>query len=1505
MKNYLYILFSLLFFTTKTFAQTAPTFTIKVNGKEVNSVCLGIAPTFTSTGSGSDLSWNFGDGKNGTGTSISNQYTQPGTYSVTLKDNTTGLTSTPKSITINPVPKSSFSVSTTSSCTGTLITFTGTPNSQNPITQYQWDFGNGSGITRPDQSIQFSYNSAGTYTPSLIVTDQNGCSGTSTNNQQIQIGGSDIQASFRTSDNLTYSCDNSISLVNNTNENGKAGVNYFWNFGDNTTDNNKIPNKHTYASPGVYNITLKASYGGNTGCAAGFTKTIYIGKPNISINVPNSICANAIFPLQATSNIPGFVNTPADINWKIDNGTVLNGGTTGYFNNVPGNHTIRVTNINGCPNTSSKSVNVTAAPIFHLSTVPNFGACTETIITYNTALESNNTIPVKSYNWTAGDGTPSTGEVSSSNYIHIFRTAGNYTTTVIATNTSGCSSTQQIPVAVINDCTDYGFGTAYNPIFSFTSLSCDDKYTIVIKNKITSVPIKGWRVDGVTYAAVGEQATIPLILPNPNEKNKKYTVETLYSDGSVMDTKKIGIIDEKANFKFVNTENASKYCANNRFIFNTDTSLNLENISKLTWKILNLGTQETYNVTGNSPSFIFPKPGQYSVELTIYDIRPTPCTSSIVKNIQIDGIAIDFTADSTSFCYTNPTVKLNAQIITSNADISNLYWSTGDGNNITKNGNDYTLTYAYNYMGNNNQAFYDVNLTGIDNNGCKASLKKNDFVKIYSPQVSFAKTDTLLCSSRKIIIQNTSNVPNGDYLWKVGDYTKTYQRRDQFNHTFDNIPNPSTMDVYLKVTDAGGCSKDTLVKNYIRFTKPNSSYDITNKQLLNECPPYTLIFKNLSSNTSSYKWTIMDGDSKIYTYTIEDSLHFTTLHPGKTIVKLDGLLDGCSDSHIDSFVVKGPIAFLKILDTIGCSPFTSRMAVHHNDDVNGYQWNLGDGTTIVSASADSIAHNYKNGGTYIPRVSVSGYEGCTDSLETPSSIIVAHLSPSMESFNTQDKCTFETAKFLNTTPNIAIPIKKYIWNWGHNLKEENGSRDTISHIFPDTSMYIPVSLTAVTDYCTATSDTVIVSPHFSNDLSIAGNSSFCDNDSLNLKGILSHTPDNNNRFIWYNQKDSILQNGSDSILKLPMNYSISNQIKLKIINTFGCVNTVSKDIKMLISPIITLADSLKLCNGDSATLQATADGNFSWTSSSNNIINNTTSNPIIFPKQSTYFYTTVTNLDNCQKKDSIWIDVNNRIGTSFKDNYKSCLSDTALIPIMVKTDLPAQFTWTSLPIDNSISNISTQNILVNPHQKTTYHFVAHSNNVCPDETGEILVEYAPAPTINFSSKTIMQPAGTIFTITPDILDLTPGTRFTWSPDVRIENRFVLNPTIIADKDITYTLSLLDSYGCTTIASVQVKVLCNTSKILMANAFTPNGDGKNDRFYVSGYGIKNVSHFTIIDRWGKKVFEKNNMTANDINAGWDGTVNGKPCETGTYLYFGELECTEGNKIPVKGSVLLIR
>ena len=89
-----------------------------------------------------------------------------------------------------------------------------------------------------------------------------------------------------------------------------------------------------------------------------------------------------------------------------------------------------------------------------------------------------------------------------------------------------------------------------------------------------------------------------------------------------------------------------------------------------------------------------------------------------------------------------------------------------------------------------------------------------------------------------------------------------------------------------------------------------------------------------------------------------------------------------------------------------------------------------------------------------------------------------------------------------------------------------------------------------------------------------------------------------------------------------------------------------------------------------------------------------------------------------------------------------------------------------------------------------------------------------------------------------------------------------------------------------------------ASIYIPNAFTPNGDGRNDCFSVLNTANFKDYYFAIYNRWGQRVFEADNP--DDC---WDGNLNNQRVESSTYYYFlkGETQC---GKIFLKVDITVI-
>ena len=115
---------------------------------------------------------------------------------------------------------------------------------------------------------------------------------------------------------------------------------------------------------------------------------------------------------------------------------------------------------------------------------------------------------------------------------------------------------------------------------------------------------------------------------------------------------------------------------------------------------------------------------------------------------------------------------------------------------------------------------------------------------------------------------------------------------------------------------------------------------------------------------------------------------------------------------------------------------------------------------------------------------------------------------------------------------------------------------------------------------------------------------------------------------------------------------------------------------------------------------------------------------------------------------------------------------------------------------------------------------------------------------------------------------------------------------------TYSLQAANSCGTTTDTIVIANGVC---RLMVPDAFTPNGDGRNERFRAF-FGENVVSYsLQIYNRWGQRVF-----TSNAKNEGWDGTLHGHAQPAGAYTWVIRYKVLNNMRdIYLKGTVLLIR
>jgi gliding motility-associated-like protein len=153
------------------------------------------------------------------------------------------------------------------------------------------------------------------------------------------------------------------------------------------------------------------------------------------------------------------------------------------------------------------------------------------------------------------------------------------------------------------------------------------------------------------------------------------------------------------------------------------------------------------------------------------------------------------------------------------------------------------------------------------------------------------------------------------------------------------------------------------------------------------------------------------------------------------------------------------------------------------------------------------------------------------------------------------------------------------------------------------------------------------------------------------------------------------------------------------------------------------------------------------------------------------------------------------------------------------------------------------------------------------------------------------------------LQASGGVNYQWIPGNYLSSPAISNPVAVFNEpasQIRYKVLVYNSIGCVDSSSLSVKVYASMPTVYVPTAFTPNHDGLNDQLRPVAVGFKYIEYFQIYNRWGQRVFETR------INgAGWDGTVNGQPQASNTYVWMVKAVDFTGKAYFSKGLVTLIR
>jgi gliding motility-associated-like protein len=483
----------------------------------------------------------------------------------------------------------------------------------------------------------------------------------------------------------------------------------------------------------------------------------------------------------------------------------------------------------------------------------------------------------------------------------------------------------------------------------------------------------------------------------------------------------------------------------------------------------------------------------------------------------------------------------------------------------------------------------------------------------------------------------------------------------------------------------------------------------------------------------------------------------------------------------------------------------------------------------------------------------------------------------------------------------AGPGGTYFWYPSTGLSATTGSTVYASPLVTTT-----YSVVGTSQYgCSDTSVFTVIIDSALNHLKIVGKDSICDGqtDTLMASGrVLTY-------FNWH-PNSGISVAPSDTIV---VRIDTTTTYTAVAIDDIGCRDSVSFKVTVNPLPLISVTPiPAIICRGTPLQLNATTANTdnsttkFAW--APNILIScDTCNNPIVTDTVNLVYRVTAVSIYGCYDSNHVQVSVLDTNYNTVSNDTNICVGDSAqLIAFSHSTisnlDVPT-YTWTP---SNGLNNPYIYDPIANPGSTTTYT-VAIRENACFTKDLEVTVFVQPYPIINLTTNALSQPvvAGTPTQLTALVTN-TPVRSYVWTPDIALTCDTCYDPVATPPVNTTYKVTVTSIYGCTSEDSTAIGLTCDHSEVFIPNSFTPNGDGVNDRFYVSAKGISLIKNFYVFNRWGQLVFEAHNIPPNNAGYGWDGTFKGVVLEPDVFVYTVDAVCELGTTtFKYKGDISIVK
>lgn len=1085
--------------------------------------------------------WNFGDGTIDTihCDSVNHTYAQSGIYTLRLTQLSSAgcRDSFSRQILVNNIA-ANFTINDSTTCTSALdsVKFTNSTTGIGTI-NYQWLTPGGTPASSNSTNHFTKYNTEGTFPVYLIASDPNGvCRDTIIKYVQVR----NPIAGFINSNKFS-NCPPLFAVFTDTSKNDICRWN--WDFGNGDSSNLKNPS-YFYKRPGLFVPSLTAtSCNGCVNKVLGDTVKILGPIANASVTqISGCKCTEVTFSI-ATSNVVNLIfQSDSSKSQKI----VLNINPQGTI----ASPRVFVFKDTFCNIGAYRPwVNLSDGPCQYTDTLNYFyidtpnvdfrfnkqGICdTGTVCFTNTSTTNFDSVSLVSYQWDFGDGITSTDI----NPCHKYNTSGNFTVSLTAENSLGCSQISRKNIFIPS-----------SPKALFTlndSSGCVNGnlrlWGNAIPNDSTFISTWDWKIPAPASAPNSY---------NTQNVNKTMAPGTYQVTLTVTDT--FGCLDTAFKQVIVRALPNANAGADSIICYGDSLQLNASGGVSYAW------TSIAY-ISDTSVSNPFVKPtnfSQYVVEVT----DAFNCRAKDTVVINVSQISANFVADTV--CLLDST-HFRSLATTTNATMVSYQWDFDDATS----GNGITSSHLY-----LTPQIYNVKHTVTNSLGCKADSTHLVYVSPI-PLANFGYRDT--CAGATVTFSDSSLAGFGNVVkwrWSFGDNTVDTINQNP-KHTYLTA---GTYNVKLQVYNLAGCS-DTVRKTITIFSNPTASFILDSVCL--GLPTSFVNTSNAGSGAIDFSfWDFNFPSPNQDTSSVSPNTTFTFGGAGAHDVNLFVRdVNGCISSITKStFVFTPPTSLFTFANTcVGQTTDFTNQSTAGTSPITLNSWLFDAAPVIVNST--NTSRPFSTIGTHPVGLLVVDSKGCRDTsiqqveiFDVPKAGIVI----SDTAFCEGEQITITDA----STDGVSSPIAQQIWDM-----ESDGITDyntaNFSHTYNSNGTYTLLHIVVDGNQCR---DTMLKkvkvfnkpSASFVYDLKCINQTSvFTSTSSLGDAAITQVT--------WGFP-------GPVSSTTNPTNFVFTSpgvtQITLEIEDANGCKDQVSSTVNIDVAPSVSIEPSdTTLCLGQTASM---------------------------------------------------------------------------------------------------------------------------------------------------------------------------------------------------------------------------------------------------------------------------------------------------------------------------------